>query len=90
MLKLWIDCKTFVILLMNVYLNQCFLTFFLFLLNAQIIACLDVRVNDKGDLVTKGDQYDVREHSNGNEVYFYSTNYSDIFFYSVCFFVLFT
>jgi glutamine amidotransferase/cyclase len=28
----------------------------------RIIACLDVRANDKGDLVvTKGDQYDVRE-----------------------------
>ena len=28
----------------------------------RIIACLDVRSNDKGDLVvTKGDQYDVRE-----------------------------
>ncbi|KAJ3339267.1 hypothetical protein HDU91_001044, partial [Kappamyces sp. JEL0680] len=30
----------------------------------RIIACLDVRSNDHGDLVvTKGDQYDVREHS---------------------------
>ena len=29
----------------------------------RIIACLDVRANDRGDLVvTKGDQYDVREH----------------------------
>ncbi len=29
----------------------------------RIIACLDVRTNDRGDLVvTKGDQYDVREH----------------------------
>lgn len=29
----------------------------------RIIACLDVRSNDQGDLVvTKGDQYDVREH----------------------------
>ena len=29
-----------------------------------MIACLDVRANDKGDLVvTKGDQYDVREKS---------------------------
>lgn len=34
-----------------------------------MIACLDVRANDKGDLVvTKGDQYDVREHTNENEV----------------------
>jgi glutamine amidotransferase/cyclase len=31
----------------------------------RIIACLDVRANDEGDLVvTKGDQYDVREKSN--------------------------
>lgn len=30
----------------------------------RIIACLDVRSNDQGDLVvTKGDQYDVRESS---------------------------
>ena len=29
----------------------------------RIIACLDVRANDQGDLVvTKGDQYDVREN----------------------------
>ncbi|CAN7109959.1 unnamed protein product [Brassica rapa subsp. narinosa] len=35
----------------------------------RVIACLDVRTNDKGDLVvTKGDQYDVREQSNENEV----------------------
>ncbi|EPS59353.1 hypothetical protein M569_15455, partial [Genlisea aurea] len=35
----------------------------------RVIACLDVRANDRGDLVvTKGDQYDVREHSNENEV----------------------
>lgn len=28
----------------------------------RVIACLDVRANDNGDLVvTKGDQYDVRE-----------------------------
>ena len=34
-----------------------------------MIACLDVRTNDKGDLVvTKGDQYDVREHTKENEV----------------------
>ncbi|KAJ3305418.1 hypothetical protein HDV03_001512 [Kappamyces sp. JEL0829] len=33
-------------------------------LTRRIIACLDVRSNDHGDLVvTKGDQYDVREHS---------------------------
>lgn len=30
----------------------------------RVIACLDVRANDQGDLVvTKGDQYDVREDS---------------------------
>lgn len=34
-------------------------------LTRRIIACLDVRANDQGDLVvTKGDQYDVREKSN--------------------------
>lgn len=31
-----------------------------------MIACLDVRANDNGDLVvTKGDQYDVREAEEG-------------------------
>ncbi|CCE65030.1 hypothetical protein TPHA_0J02100 [Tetrapisispora phaffii CBS 4417] len=36
-------------------------------LTRRIIACLDVRTNDRGDLVvTKGDQYDVRE-SNGEK-----------------------
>ncbi|KAK7305148.1 hypothetical protein VNO77_43048 [Canavalia gladiata] len=35
----------------------------------RVIACLDVRTNDKGDLVvTKGDQYDVREHTKEKEV----------------------
>uniref|UniRef100_A0A2P2LBN6 Imidazole glycerol phosphate synthase hisHFic n=1 Tax=Rhizophora mucronata TaxID=61149 RepID=A0A2P2LBN6_RHIMU len=35
----------------------------------RVIACLDVRANDKGDLVvTKGDQYDVRENTQENEV----------------------
>ncbi|KAH9313735.1 hypothetical protein KI387_022362, partial [Taxus chinensis] len=35
----------------------------------RVIACLDVRTNDKGDLVvTKGDQYDVRERSEEHEV----------------------
>ncbi|KAM1256303.1 hypothetical protein EV1_030181 [Malus domestica] len=35
----------------------------------RVIACLDVRTNDRGDLVvTKGDQYDVREHTKENEV----------------------
>ena len=35
----------------------------------QVIACLDVRGNDRGDLVvTKGDQYDVREQTGGREV----------------------
>jgi imidazole glycerol-phosphate synthase len=30
----------------------------------RVIACLDVRSNDEGDLVvTKGDQYDVRERA---------------------------
>ena len=34
-------------------------------LTKRIIACMDVRANDQGDLVvTKGDQYDVREKSN--------------------------
>lgn len=34
-------------------------------LSKRIIACLDVRTNDRGDLVvTKGDQYDVREKGN--------------------------
>lgn len=33
----------------------------------RIIACLDVRTNDEGDLVvTKGDQYDVRETADGS------------------------
>ncbi|GJU99357.1 imidazole glycerol phosphate synthase hisHF, chloroplastic [Tanacetum coccineum] len=35
----------------------------------RVIACLDVRTNDNGDLVvTKGDQYDVREQTKDNEV----------------------
>lgn len=35
----------------------------------RVIACLDVRANDAGDLVvTKGDQYDVREKDDGREV----------------------
>ncbi len=35
-------------------------------LSKRIIACLDVRANDEGDLVvTKGDQYDVREREKG-------------------------
>ncbi|KAJ7523362.1 hypothetical protein O6H91_18G048600 [Diphasiastrum complanatum] len=35
----------------------------------RVIACLDVRSNDMGDLVvTKGDQYDVREQSGDQEV----------------------
>lgn len=38
-------------------------------LTRRIIACLDVRANDRGDLVvTKGDQYDVREKSQENDV----------------------
>ncbi|KAI9350364.1 hypothetical protein BD770DRAFT_326662 [Pilaira anomala] len=38
-------------------------------LTKRIIACLDVRANDNGDLVvTKGDQYDVRETEGGNDV----------------------
>ncbi|BFZ65054.1 Histidine biosynthesis bifunctional protein hisB [Saitoella coloradoensis] len=38
-------------------------------LTKRIIACLDVRANDAGDLVvTKGDQYDVREKTEGGEV----------------------
>lgn len=39
------------------------------MLAKRVIACLDVRSNDKGDLVvTKGDQYDVREQTEGREV----------------------
>lgn len=35
----------------------------------RVIACMDVRANDAGDLVvTKGDQYDVRESGGGGEV----------------------
>ena len=35
----------------------------------RVIACLDVRSNDTGDLVvTKGDQYDVREKEGEREV----------------------
>lgn len=38
-------------------------------LTRRIIACLDVRTNDQGDLVvTKGDQYDVREKSDDRDV----------------------
>ncbi|KAF6825611.1 imidazoleglycerol phosphate synthase [Colletotrichum plurivorum] len=38
-------------------------------LTRRVIACLDVRANDQGDLVvTKGDQYDVREKSSGGDV----------------------
>lgn len=40
-----------------------------FVFLGQVIACLDVRSNDSGDLVvTKGDQYDVREQTTENEV----------------------
>ncbi|XP_064937980.1 imidazole glycerol phosphate synthase hisHF, chloroplastic-like isoform X2 [Musa acuminata AAA Group] len=40
----------------------------------RVIACLDVRANDKGDLVvTKGDQYDVREHSDEHQVLRYTS-----------------
>lgn len=36
-------------------------------LTSRIVACLDVRSNDQGDLVvTKGDQYDVREKDEGS------------------------
>lgn len=38
-------------------------------LTKRIIACLDVRANDDGDLVvTKGDQYDVREKASPSDV----------------------
>lgn len=38
-------------------------------LTRRIIACLDVRANDRGDLVvTKGDQYDVRDKGDGSDV----------------------
>ncbi|KAI8908973.1 hypothetical protein EDD86DRAFT_206570 [Gorgonomyces haynaldii] len=39
------------------------------MLSRRIIACLDVRSNDQGDLVvTKGDQYDVREKTGDSNV----------------------
>ncbi|KAI7834545.1 imidazoleglycerol-phosphate synthase [Kickxella alabastrina] len=38
-------------------------------LSVRVIACLDVRANDNGDLVvTKGDQYDVRETTGSGDV----------------------
>ena len=38
-------------------------------LTRRVIACLDVRTNDQGDLVvTKGDQYNVREKDDGDQV----------------------
>ena len=38
-------------------------------LTNRVIACLDVRANDDGDLVvTKGDQYDVRDKTESNQV----------------------
>lgn len=38
-------------------------------LGKRVIACLDVRSNDQGDLVvTKGDQYDVRETGGAKDV----------------------
>ena len=38
-------------------------------LTRRVIACLDVRTNDQGDLVvTKGDQYDVRDKDDGGQV----------------------
>ncbi|KAJ0165291.1 Imidazole glycerol phosphate synthase hisHF [Colletotrichum tanaceti] len=38
-------------------------------LTRRVIACLDVRANDQGDLVvTKGDQYDVRDKGEGGDV----------------------
>ncbi|KAI1816310.1 putative bifunctional histidine biosynthesis protein hishf [Poronia punctata] len=38
-------------------------------LTRRVIACLDVRANDQGDLVvTKGDQYDVRDKGSDNNV----------------------
>jgi glutamine amidotransferase/cyclase len=38
-------------------------------LTRRVIACLDVRTNDQGDLVvTKGDKYDVREKTKGGNV----------------------
>lgn len=51
---------------------------FSFYLLLQVIACLDVRTNDKGDLVvTKGDQYDVREHTKEKEVILKNSFLSD-------------
>uniref|UniRef100_A0A6N2L257 Glutamine amidotransferase domain-containing protein n=1 Tax=Salix viminalis TaxID=40686 RepID=A0A6N2L257_SALVM len=44
----------------------------------RVIACLDVRTNDEGDLVvTKGDQYDVREHAEKNEMELAGQYYKD-------------
>jgi glutamine amidotransferase/cyclase len=46
-------------------------------LTKRVVACLDVRSNDKGDLVvTKGDQYDVREETVGDSRFamFYETS----------------
>lgn len=69
------DC--FLLFLISFFSNafHCFILDFLisrgcsFYLLPQVIACLDVRTNDKGDLVvTKGDQYDVREHTKEKEV----------------------
>lgn len=45
----------------------------------RVIACLDVRANDAGDLVvTKGDQYDVRETVGGKEVPAHAHDAKDI------------
>lgn len=45
-------------------------------LSKRVIACLDVRTNDDGDLVvTKGDQYDVREASDSSQGRFVFTIY---------------
>lgn len=47
-------------------------------LRKRVIACLDVRMNDSGDIVvTKGDQYDVR-HKDG-EVCLFHTNFAEYF-----------
>lgn len=54
----------------------------------RVIACLDVRTNDDGDLVvTKGDQYDVRESSQSAEKYVLAP--SDSLSQAVCLTTLF-
>jgi hypothetical protein len=51
------------------FVSACALHMLSDIASLQVIACLDVRANDEGDLVvTKGDQYDVREHADQSKV----------------------